>query len=380
MTIDENGERHSTSDAFLPPEVTSRANLFVCTESIVTRLDFKDGEGGVEVVGVYLAQNTTPAVGETMECYVGVNKEIIMCAGAIATPQVLMLSGLGPRDHLEELGIEVIKDLPGVGAHLQDHPYTPLVFKIPRGDSLHELEQNPLRVAWELIRYIVAGTGWLLSPNPQMVVFAQSKLLDEESRTIAQEDSTNSHSPANIPDIELTACPFNMCPDLPLSKQEGALTLACMLLKPASAGSVRLTSRSAHDRPACDLAYLREPSDYAVFRKALRLGLALARQCRAQGYAMRPALVPKSEDDADLDAFVRRHVASTYHYSSTCRMAPVEEMGVVDDELRVHGVRNLRIADASVFPVVPSAHPQAPVVMVAERCADFVKAACGQSS
>ena len=83
----------------------------------------------------------------------------------------------------------------------------------------------------------------------------------------------------------------------------------------------------------------------------------------------------ESESDEDLDRFIRQRIGSTYHYTSTCRMAPEEERGVVDDELRVYGVQNLRIADASIFPVVPSAHPQAPVVMVAERCADFIKAA-----
>lgn len=208
-----------------------------------------------------------------------------------------------------------------------------------------------------------------------MAVFALSKLLDEESQTSSGlESGRNSHSPDNIPDIELTACPFNMCPDITLDKSEGALTMACILLKPKSAGTVRLASLSPYDRPICDLNCLREPEDYEVFRKAIRLGLAVGRKCREQGYPVRDMLVPDSEDDEDLDRFIRARIGSTYHYTSTCRMAPEEEMGVVDDELRVYGVRNLRIADASIFPAVPSAHPQAPVVMVAERCTDFVNA------
>ncbi|GJE84196.1 GMC oxidoreductase [Phanerochaete sordida] len=375
VTVDETGRRHSTFDAFLPPEVTSRPNLSVCIESIVTRLDIKHDDDGIRVAGVYLESSAADTSSAAVKCYASVSREVIMCAGVIANPQILMLSGLGPKRHLKEMGIAVVKDLPGIGSHLQDHPSIPLIYKVPRNECLHDLEYNPLRALWHTLRYVFTGTGLLLSPCPQLVIFAKSKLLDEQSQTVPTATSADSHAPDNVPDIEITCCPFNMSPGLALPGGDGALTLACMLLKPRSAGSVRLTSLNAHDRPACDLAYLSAPEDYAAARAALKLGLALGRQCRAQGHAMRDALVPASEADADLDAHARTHACSTYHYSSTCRMAPEAERGVVDDVLRVHGVRNLRVADASVFPDVPAAHPQAPVVMVAERCADFVKAA-----
>lgn len=107
-------------------------------------------------------------------------------------------------------------------------------------------------------------------------------------------------------------------------------------------------------------------------RKALRLGLSIARKVKDDGYPLERMLQPDGESDEELDAFTRKYAQMIYHYSSTCRMAPEAEEGVVDDELRVHGVHGLRVADASIFPDIPGTHTQAPTVMVAERCADFI--------
>ena len=111
---------------------------------------------------------------------------------------------------------------------------------------------------------------------------------------------------------------------------------------------------------------------YAHLFCTVKLALALSRVVRRQGYPLRNLNVPKSEGDQDLDDFIRANVKSTFHYSSSCRMAPEDEGGVVDDMLRVHGISGLRIADASVFPTIPATHLQAPTVMVGERCADFL--------
>lgn len=249
------------------------------------------------------------------------------------------------------------------------------MYKVPRADSLHEIENNPLVAAWEFLRYLIAGRGLLLSPNPQMLIFALSKLLNEDSETRASSEDEDSHSPSNIPDIEITVVPYNVFDDSKLAPGEGVTTLTSMLLKPQSSGTIKLASLDPRDRPICDLNYLQDPNDYVVLRKALRLGLTIGRKCREQGYPLRDFILPDSESDEDLDRYIRKNVRTTFHYSSTCKMAPESEGGVVDNELRVWGVQGLRIADASVFPSVPAAHPQAPVVMVAERCADFIKTA-----
>lgn len=144
-----------------------------------------------------------------------------------------------------------------------------------------------------------------------------------------------------------------------------------------STGHLRLRSRDPRDHPICDMRYATAPEDRQALRTALRLASALADQLRADGYPLDATLVPDVSSDAALDAYIDKNVDTMYHYSSSCRMAPEEgtHPGVVDDELRVHGVRKLRIADASVFPNCPAAHPQAVVYAFAERCADLMKTA-----
>ncbi|KAI0091995.1 GMC oxidoreductase [Irpex rosettiformis] len=372
VTVDHNGTRVSTFDAFLPPKITNaRRNLYICPSAVVCRLELQSTSSGLKAVGVHFKLES--AALSSGECFVSVEREVILCAGAIATPQILMLSGIGPGGYLQSLGMTVKKDLPGVGSSLQDHATVPLIYKIPRVDSLHALESSKLLATWEILKYVFFGRGLLLSPNPQVALFALSKLLDSNSSTDQSAEAANSHSPANIPDIEIVPMPFNAFDDRKLDEADGVSTVCCINLKPKSSGTVRLLSLDARDRPVCDLKYLTNAEDYVVFRKMLRLGLEIGRKCRKSGYPLRDFRVPQSESDEDLNEYIRANIRTTFHYSCTCRMAPLKDDGVVDDELRVHGIEGLRIADASVFPVIPSAHPQAPVVMVAERCADFIK-------
>lgn len=300
-------------------------------------------------------------------------------------------SGIGPADHLRERGIDVMKDLPGVGSHLvshlifayiqilivkqQDHTRCPVIFRVPLHDSLHNVEQNPFVLLKELFRYLAFGRGAFLSPNPQALIFACSRLLDGDLRTVAKQASDlDPHDPRNLPDIEIMPVAYTAAEEPCDLQGHGAFTLLVAILRPKSTGIVRLTSNDPRDRPACHIAYLQDPEDMRIMRAGVRLALRIARQIREMGYPLGDvARAPDGESDEDIDRYIRQHARSTFHYSSTCRMAPESDMGVVDDELRVHGVENLRIADASVFPIIPATHPQAPVVMIAERCADFVR-------
>jgi choline dehydrogenase len=147
------------------------------------------------------------------------------------------------------------------------------------------------------------------------------------------------------------------------------------LLQPTSRGTVRLRSSDPFDAPACDLQFLSTTQDRIVLRSAVRLCMRIVEEMQASGYAVSPFRAPSDLGDASVDAYIEEHSQSFFHYSSSCRMAPLDDPdgpGVVDDELRVHGIPNLRICDASVFPQVPAAHLQAPVVVVAERCADMI--------
>lgn len=150
-----------------------------------------------------------------------------------------------------------------------------------------------------------------------------------------------------------------------------------VLLHPESRGSVRIKSSNPDDPVECDPNFLASPEDWKVLRASIRLSLAIAAQMRAQGYPIDDLFVPISSSDADIDTHIKTWSHTTYHYSSTCRMAPEDDHfspGVVDDELRVYGVRKLRIADSSVFPVIPRTHLQAPAVMVGLKCAELIMA------
>lgn len=163
--------------------------------------------------------------------------------------------------------------------------------------------------------------------------------------------------------------------DEPTPLDRGMFSFLNVLLHPKSKGTVRLSSADPRAPLAIDPRYLSNADDFAPLRASLKLSLRLRDEMRAQGYALEDWLQPKSESDADLDDYIRRYNRTTYHYSSTCRMAPEDDAdggGVVDDELRVYGLENLRVADTSILPRVLGTHLQAPAVAIGEKCASMV--------
>ena len=231
-------------------------------------------------------------------------------------------------------------------------------------------------------------------PLQVLSLFVRGSLLDNEtSNFINGEPSklseTGNHagdlrSQGCLPDIELMPLATSAMDDLEEHKARfskmGIFSLLTTLLRPKSRGTVRLGSSKPHDRPKVDLGFFRDPTEFALARKAVRLALKLGDGMKARGFPIgRGIAVPTSDeatDDEDVDNFIRHRARTTYHYSSTCRMASRSDPqapGVVDDSLRVHGVPNLRVCDASVFPQIITSHLQAPVVMVAEKCASMIK-------
>ncbi|KAJ3545086.1 hypothetical protein NM688_g5665 [Phlebia brevispora] len=220
-TLDRKMHRQSTFDAFLPAHIVKDRikNLYVCSETIVNKIVLRDGAA----VGVHIGKEG----GLSGSVFVSAKKEVILCAGAIATPQLLMLSGVGPEDHLQQHRIPVVKSLPGVGSHLQDHPSVSVVYKAPIQDTLHILEANPLKALWELLKYVLFGIGLFLAPNPQTAIFALSRLLNDESRTAPGSPAdVNPYSPHNIPDIEIMPVPYNTTETMPkgLGKSHSAFS------------------------------------------------------------------------------------------------------------------------------------------------------------
>lgn len=249
---------------------------------------------------------------------------------------------------------------------------TGIMYNVPTAESLHIIQKSPWRAIFELFRYIAFGEGLFLAPVAQLSILVNSAQIDDLGHVIP----SNSTDPAGLPDLEIKPIHFNIT-EPPIPHKEGVLSIMVVLMRPSSRGSVSLASEDPLERPACDLAYLRDPADYLVMRKGIKLAKRIGEKMREYGVKnMTDLYMPNSESDADLDAFVRKFTRTNYHYSSTCRMAPENDSlpGVVDNELRVHGFSNLRIADCSIIPIMISAHLQASAVMIAEKCADMIKA------
>ncbi|KAJ6561504.1 alcohol oxidase [Mycena vulgaris] len=371
-TIDNNSRRSSTFDAFLPQHVAveRKDRLKICTGTAATALHF----AGNRVVGVSFCEELESEPEPGRHYYAHARREVVVCCGAIGSPQLLMLSGIGPKAHLRERGIPLVKDLPGVGSNLQDHFGVSTMYRVPLEDSFHLIRDRPLRAIQEFLKYLIKGDGLFLCPITQISVFLRSTLFGDDmtllSKDPAQLDSTSSE---NIPDIEIMPIAFNTT-DTELPVGTGIFSFLTVLLQPRSRGTVRLESADPLRPPKCDLGFLTDPADRILMRKAVRICRRIAEKMREEGYPMADLNLPNSESDADLDAFMNTSYRTTFHYSSTCRMAPEDDAcpGVVDDRLRVHGVPNLRIADCSILPNILSNHLQAPAVMIAEKCAHMI--------
>ncbi|KAJ6595832.1 alcohol oxidase [Mycena vulgaris] len=362
-TIDAQSHRSSTFTAFLPQKLVEarKSHLHICTGAAVTALDLE-----VDANGQKLARGVTFQANETgsKTWHARARKEVILCAGAIATPQILLLSGIGPKDQVKQ---PLNKELAGVGQNLQDHMAMGILYSVPTEHSLHIVQTSRLRAIVELFRYIAFGEGLFLSPVTQLSILVDSDLIDDSGHIMPQKNT----EPAKLPDLELMPIHFNYS-DPPIPIEAGVFSLKVGLMRPRSRGTVTLASEDPLQRPACDLAFFSDPADYAVMRKGIKLAKRIGEKMRELGTELKDLYMPESESDADLDAFIRKTVRTTYHYGCTCRMAPESDAGVVDDELRVHGIGNLRIADCSVIPQMMSTHLQAPVVMIAEKCADLL--------
>ncbi|EIW79544.1 alcohol oxidase [Coniophora puteana RWD-64-598 SS2] len=382
-TFDKWGQRSSTLTAFLPSTIARerRDRLHICTNTVVRRVEISKSGSGLSAEGVWIASST----GEGARL-VKARREVVLSAGAVFSPHLLMLSGIGPAEHLKEQNIIVHKDLPAVGGNLQDHISVPIQFRIPLYDSLAMLVVRPWIAIKLFFLFIFFGTGLLLSPVLELPIFLQSRLLNGKYETaVTGSDDLDNSQAKNLPDIEIMPVSWA---DVTKHRQ-GGLSLFSIPLRPTSRGTVRLTSSDPLDAPLVDLNTLATQQDRATLRTAIRYSFALKARMAAHGYPIFNSQVPEREESAsddDLDAWAKTEMISASHYTSTCRMAPEDSRdipaggegggipgGVVDARLRVHGVKGLRVADASVMPHILSTHLVATTVAIAEKCADMVK-------
>ena len=338
------GRRFSVLDGYLGP-ARRRPNLTVVTGALATRILLEDGRA----VGV--AYRTD---GDDAEDEVQSSREVVVCAGAIGSPHLLQLSGIGPRDPLENAGIEVVLEHPSVGMNLLDHLANGLLVRTKGVETLASAES--LR---NLVRWAVRGRGPLTSNLGEAVAFVRSR----------------PDLPA--PDLELLLAPVLFEEEGLKPPSEHGLTLAVVLLTPRSAGTVLLRSADPRDLPAIDPCYLTDPDGHDA--ATLVHGLRLARRVLAQeplASFVDAEILPGDDarsDDALL-AHIRGLSQTLYHPAGTCRMGS-DSMSVVDPHLRVRGIDGLRVADASVMPALPRGHTNWPTVMIAERASELVAAA-----
>ena len=337
------GVRLSSSRAFLHP-VMARPNLDVYADTTVSRIEVRNGRA-VGIVGQQGGQ----------ELKLGAGTEVVVSGGAINSPQLLMLSGMGDANGLERVGVRVAHALPGVGANLQDHPTVSVAMDNPGAESyalsMRTLSRS-LTAPWT---YLLGRRGMLSSNGAEAGGFLSSR------PDLAR------------PDLQMTFM-VGMKENARTMPRRHGVVLHVAVLRPATRGSIRLRSNDPAAKPELRPNFLEDRADVLTLVEGLRqvrrvLGMpALAKYTGTE----LSACAGKHGDD-ELEAYVRATVATTYHPVGTCKMGPSSDpMAVVDPLLRVHGIDGLRVADASIMPNIIGGNTSAPSMMIAERAAHFI--------
>lgn len=341
------GRRHSSARAFLGP-VASRPNLEVMTGVQVTRITLDRGEA----TGIEVMQGGQPRV-------LAATREVILSAGAFGSPQLLQLSGIGPGELLRQLGIPVVKDLPGVGQNLQDHMYIHHTYRVTPDSSLNAGLRGWRSIAYG-VQYLLTRSGPLTMGASQTCAFVRS------GPTISRADLQINFRPMS----------WEFLPNGTMEiGQDPNVTVSVCNLRPDSRGSVTLRSPNPLDAPKVQANYLSAARDRDVAVasvKAVRQFFAAEPMASRTVSEMAPGAACVSDEDI-LD-YVRGTAQTMHHWASTCS-AGTGPMAVVDERLRVHGVGRLRVVDASVMPVISSANTNGPTYAIAARAADLVKRA-----
>ncbi|HWO68396.1 MAG TPA: GMC family oxidoreductase N-terminal domain-containing protein [Umezawaea sp.] len=341
MVSQSRGARSSTATTYLKA-ARSRRNLAVLTGAHATRIAFD----GTRATGVHYRQGDT-------DLFVRARVETVLCGGAINTPQLLQLSGVGDADHLRSHGIEVVAEAPEVGANLRDHLVAFLVPEVERGTLMDATSVG------QLAKYLTGRRGMLTSNIGEAYGFIQ--VGDEAHRS----DVELIFAPAAYVDEGLAGIPSH------------AITLGAILLQPKSRGTITLRSTDPFDKPVIDPRYLSDPADLDTLLAGMVacediLSTPTMKQLTTGRYVCPPGSEALTAPDRDRKA-VLNHAHTLYHPTSTARMGSDAD-SVVDPQLRVRGVSGLRVADASVMPEIIRGHTNAPAIVIGEKAADLLLA------
>jgi choline dehydrogenase len=335
-----NGLRSSTANAYLKP-ARGRPNLHVVTGAHATRLIFE----GRRATGVIVQRDGRA------ETY-SARGEVIVAAGAVASPALLQHSGVGDGEHLRSLGIDVVANRPGVGQNLQDHYMVSLTYAIRQLGSFNETTRG-WRLVREILRYAAARRGLLTLSAAQVNVFLPTT------------------SDPEHPDVQFHVMPATFNFETGKVESEPGLTCGVCQLRPNSRGTILIAQPDPQVAPSIRPRYLTDDHDKAVLLEGLHVARKIAAQPALAGVAAEQLPGTGVASDSDLLEFARRTGKTLYHPVGTCKMGH-DDAAVVDSDLRVHGVQGLRVVDASVMPTLVSGNTNAPTIMVAERASDLI--------
>ncbi len=334
------GRRFSAADAYLRPALT-RPNLEVRTNVTVLGVELE----GDRAVGVRLRRGR----GSIEVARAG--REVLLSAGAIGSPQLLLLSGIGPADELRDAGVEVVRDLPGVGRNLQDHPFVTLIWEVSDQETLYGADKPKPLAEW-----LLRKSGKLSSTVAEVVAFTR----------------TRGGLPAADIQFHMGAAYFE---DHGAETYDGhCMVIAPVLVSPKARGRVWLGSADPTAKPRIVTNALSEHEDVQSMIAGMRLAREIAAQAPLKEITVKE-LKPGSHtvDLEELEADLRRRLMLIYHPVGTARMSDTHEHAVVDSRLAVHGLQALRVIDASIMPTITGGNTNAPTIMIAERAADLIR-------
>ena len=343
QTTIRDGQRMGTAKCYLEP-ARGRHNLQIHAQSLAQKLIIEHGR----CVGVCYIH-----AGLTIEARA--NREVIVSTGSINSPQLLELSGIGRPEVLKAQGIEVVHELPGVGENLRDHLCPRMVWAINKPGVAYNDRARGLGLVWHILRYAATRKGFLTMPAGPLIGFFRSRAGLES------------------PDVQLTLVPFaiDSVRKRQMAKWPG-LTVAMYQLRPESTGSIHIKSASAQQQPAINFNFLSAALDCETILGGLKYTRQLIEAnalAEYRGAELKPG--PDVRTDDELLAWTRANAETAYHPVGTCKMG-ADPMAVVDQRLRVHGLRGLRVADGSIMPTLSSGNTNAPCIMIGEKAAQMV--------